>query len=203
MRVKDDACIRATLDENMCHRDLAMLPAQWQACGHVYRVLKQVLRARDSLGVFRPVSGTVILEGVTCDGPGPVPMGCGRRCPAFFRDEWLEPAEAPKERPPTAFVGMRARVRHWSEIRSMLDLHGRRDGITFLPEMEKYAGERFRVVARVAHVREDGEWTVPRGAVYLLEGLRCEGKGVGACGPCDGACPLLWHEDWLMLDQPT
>lgn len=203
VRVKDEASIRATLDAGGRHRHLALLPAQWHACGNVYRVLKQVRRARDSRGVFRPVSGTVILEGVTCDGPGPVPMGCGRRCPAFFRDDWLEPAEAPKEPPPPAFVGLRAHVRDWMDIRSGLDLHGRRDGVTFLPEMEKYAGARFRVVTRVPQVREGGSWTRPRGAIYILEGLHCEGGGMGACGPCDSACPLLWHEDWLILEEPA
>jgi CelD/BcsL family acetyltransferase involved in cellulose biosynthesis len=201
VRVKDEASIRATLDATQRHRGLALLPAQWHACGNVYRVLKEVRRARDRRGVFRSVSGTVLLDGVTCDGPGPPPLGCGRRCPAFFRDEWLEPAEAPRQLPSAPFVGLRAHVREWVDIRSGLDLRGRRDGVTFLPEMEQYVGKRYRVVARLPEVFESGTWSEPRGTIYILEGLSCGGAGVGACGPCDSACPLLWHQDWLILED--
>jgi CelD/BcsL family acetyltransferase involved in cellulose biosynthesis len=201
VRVIDEERLRATLDAKSRLRGLVFVPTQWQTCGHVYKVESHVRRLKDDRGRMRAVSGTVLLEGVTCTGHGPEPAGCGRHCPLMFRDEWLEPAAAPTRAPPPAFDGMRAHVRDLDEIRAGLDLHGRRDGVTFLPEMGQHAGKRFHVASRLARISENDEWTVPRSAVYILDGLRCRGEGIGRCGPCDRGCALLWHEDWLSLER--
>ncbi len=203
VRVLDADRIRATLDESSRLRGLAFVPAQWNACGGVYRVSKHVRRMRDDKGRMRPISGTVMLEGVTCAGNGPEPAGCGRHCPLMFRDEWLEPAEAPRRQPGGAFAGVRAHVRSLEEIRRGLDLHGRRDGVTFMPEMEQYAGRRFHVAGQLRQVFELDRWVEARAGIYILGGLHCGGAGMGARGPCDRSCALLWHEDWLILEPTT
>lgn len=199
VRVLDEDRLRATLDESSALRGLKFVPTQAVACGRVYRVQQHVRRMRDDHGRMRPIARTVLLEGVTCAGDGPEPAGCGRHCPLMFRDEWLEPAEPPTRRP-TPLPWRHARVRELEQIRATLDLAGRREGLTFMPEMEQYANQRFRVVDRLPKVYELDRWVEPRGAIYILAGLHCSGASTGARGPCHRACALLWHEDWLVLD---
>lgn len=201
VRVKDEAALRATLDERERTRGLLFTDAQWQTAGQVFQVQKQVRRLRDDHGRFRPVSRTVLLEGVDCSGHGEVPMGCGRHCPMMYRDEWLEPADAPPRGPTPATSGPHARVRGLGEIRAGLDLLGRRDGLTFMPEMAQYAGKRFPVASRLLQVFEHDRWIAPRAPIYILGGLHCSGAVVGDKGPCDRACALMWHADWLILED--
>ena len=151
---------------------------------------------------MRPIARTVLLAGVTCAGHGPGVAGCGRHCPMMYRDEWLEPAEAPRRAPPGPSIGLHARVRDADEIRAGLDVFGRRDGVTFLPEMAAYAGRRARIVEQLTRVFEHDRWVEPRAPVYLLEGLACSGTDLGDAGPCDRACALTWHRDWLMIEAP-
>ncbi|MBS1118414.1 MAG: cellulose biosynthesis (CelD)-like protein, partial [Deltaproteobacteria bacterium] len=66
VRVRDEAALRATLDEHAKTRGLAFVPAQWRTCGGVFRVARHVRRLRDDRGRFRPVSRTVLLEHVDC-----------------------------------------------------------------------------------------------------------------------------------------
>jgi hypothetical protein len=200
VRVLDAALIDATLDDRARSRGLSFVPLQFETCGKTYRVQRHVLRIRDDRGRFRPVSGTVLLEGVDCGGAGPEPAGCGRHCPLMFRDEWLEPAQPPHtERPPTTKV-RHARVRELEEIYAGLDLFGRRDGLTFLPEMAAYAGKRFPIVQRATTVFEYDHWIRTRRPISLLAGVNCNGTVTGRHGPCDRACALMWHEDWLILE---
>jgi hypothetical protein len=203
VRVLDADRIQATLDERSRLRGLQFLPAQLQSCGQVKRVQRQVRRVVDDHGRWRAVSGTVILEGVDCGGAGPEPAGCGRVCPLMFRDEWLEPAEAPAHVAPAPSNKRHARVRDPSEIAAGLDLRGRRDGLTFMPEMAACAGRRVQIARQITQVLEHDRWASPPKPIYVLEGLCCSGEGRGASGPCDRACPLLWHEDWLTIEPPT
>jgi CelD/BcsL family acetyltransferase involved in cellulose biosynthesis len=200
VRVLDEPRLRATLDARSRLRGLAVVPSQWPTCGQVYRVQRHVRRMRTDGGLFRPIARTVLLEGVDCNGRGPEPAGCGRHCPLMYRDEWLEPAPDPVHAPPPADTRPRARVRDVAEIVAGLDPFGRRDGLSFLPEMRAYAGRRFAVAARLTRVFEDDRWMAPKRRVYLLDGLQCKGTVCGSSGPCDRACALLWHEDWLLLE---
>jgi hypothetical protein len=200
VRVLDEPRLRATLDARSRLRGLAVVPSQWPTCGQVYRVQRHVRRMRTDGGLFRPIARTVLLEGVDCNGRGPEPAGCGRHCPLMYRDEWLEPAPDPVHAPPPADTRPRARVRDVAEIVAGLDPFGRRDGLSFLPEMRAYAGRRFAIAARLTRVFEDDRWMAPKRRVYLLDGLQCKGTVCGSSGPCDRACALLWHEDWLLLE---
>ena len=203
VRVREEAAIRATLDEGSRLRGLVFVPTQWDACGRVYRVQKPVLRILDDHGRFRTITRTVLLEGMTCAGHRDERAGCGRSCPLMFRDEWLEEAQPPHREPPSASARRHVRVRGADEIAAGLDLHGRRDGLTFMPEMAQYAARRFAIGQMLDQVFEYDRWVRPRRPIYLLEGLACSGAAVGANGPCDRACALLWHEDWLVVEPPS
>lgn len=202
VRVKPADQLRGALDDRDRTRGLAFVPTQWETVDQVYRVASHVRRLRDDHGVFRPVGRTVLLDGVDCAGHGPEPAGCGRHCPMMYRDEWLEPAPAPTRgpTPPATAHTAHARVRSFEEIREGLDLQGRRDGLTFMPEMAELAGKRFAVVNKLTQVFELDRWVETRAPIYLLEDVHCHGTVTGKRGPCDRACSMLWHADWLVLE---
>ena len=200
VRVRETAAVRALLDAKDKTRGLAFVPAQWNACGGVFRVASHVRRIRDDHGRFRAVHRTVLLEGVDCAfGSNGEPAGCGRHCPLMFRDEWLEAAEAPHAEPPSAKAVRHARVRELAEIQRGLDLFGRRDGVTFMPEMAAYAGRRFAILGSLDDVFEYDRWTKPQKPIYMLDGVHCTGA-ICRRDTCDRACTLLWHEDWLIVE---
>jgi hypothetical protein len=93
------------------------------------------------------------------------------------------------------------RVRSVEEIRAGLDLRGRRGGLTFMPEMAQHAGKRFAIARQLTKVFEYDRWIAPRAPIYILRGAHCSGAVVGDNGPCDRACALMWHEDWLILES--
>ncbi|HEU4732114.1 MAG TPA: hypothetical protein VFT22_29670, partial [Kofleriaceae bacterium] len=200
VRVKPADALRGVLDGRDRTRGLKFTDAQWQTAGQVFRTARQVRRLRDDHGRFRPVSRTVLLDGVDCAGHGPEPGGCGRHCPMMYRDEWLEPAAAPHRGPTVPHQVRHAHVRDLAEIAAGLDLHGRRDGLTFMPEMRAYAGKRFAIASQLTRVFEYDRWIAPRATIYILDGLSCSGALTGDRGPCDRACALLWHEDWLHVE---
>ncbi len=199
VRVIDEARLRATLDAAGRTRGLGFMPQQWETCGETFRVQKVVRRLRDDGGRMRAVHRTVLLEHVDCTGTGE-PKGCGRHCPLMYRDEWVEAAPASPHAPAPRDDRPHARVRTPDEIRATLDVFGQRDGLTFMPEMEAWAGQRFPVARRIERVFELDRWVAPRAPVYVLEGLRCTGAALGGRGPCDRGCALLWHRDWLLTE---
>lgn len=203
VRVKSADELRPVLDDRDRTRGLLFTEAQWKTAGQVFRVAHHVRRLRDDHGKFRPVSRTVLLEGVDCAGDGPTPAGCGRHCPMMYRDEWLEPAAAPQRGPTQGRSVRHARVRDLDEILAGLDLHGRRDGLTFMPEMRAYVGKRFAIASKLSEVFEYDRWIATRTPIYILEGLHCTGAVVGKRGPCDRACALMWHEAWLHVDPDS
>ena len=198
VRVRDQAGLRETLDGRSRLRGLEFTSPQWATCSKVYRVMKSVRRIIDDRGKLRPVSRSVLLAGVDCtsDGFG----GCGRNCPMMYRDEWLDPAEPPPSEPVASGADMRfARVRPLQQILTRLDWLGQREGLMFMPEMARYAGTRAGILRRLSQVFEYDSWREPPHPIYILDGLHCSGGILGSQGPCDRACRLLWHADWLEL----
>src|SRR5258708_2073567 len=158
VRVQDQETIKRTLDTQSRLRGLLFLPYQWAYCRKVYRVQRVVRSLIDDEGIFRPVSRTILLEGVTCPSE-PGEEGCGRDCPLMFRDEWVEPAEAPADVAPAPEVEpengtVYVRVRSAQEIKASLDGNGKREGLLFMPEMYHWAGMRFRVARKISAVFE-------------------------------------------------
>lgn len=205
VQVLDQESVRRTLDAKSRLRGLVFVHWQWAFCGGVYQVEKVMRRIIDDQGIFRPISGTVLLRGVDCGGPSGT-EGCGRRCPLMFRDEWLKPLTGPVSVPPHSVgAGHFMWIRSLEEIRASLDRQGKRDGLLFMPEMAQWTGQRFRVARQTTRVYEhDGTkyagYVPTRFPVYILEGLHCSGAVLGPQGPCDRRCPILWHPDWLKDD---
>jgi hypothetical protein len=188
------------LDDDGTLRGLAFGSAHWRTIKRLYRVGGHVRRVLGDDGGFRSVDRTVLLEGAHCDGDDTRDGGCGRQCPLMYRDEWLEAAAGPPDPPPQRTVARYARVRTSDEIEAGLDLRGRRDGVTFMPEMAAYAGMRLRIVEKIERLYELEHHVAPRAGIYLLAAAHCTGAVLGDRGPCDRACALLWHEDWLTME---
>jgi hypothetical protein len=91
-------------------------------------------------------------------------------------------------------------VKSLADIQATLDVVGQRQGLTFMPEMARHAGTRVRVQRAPGKVFEHDRWLETPAPVYILEGLRCTGDVLGSDGPCERACWLLWHADWLELE---
>jgi hypothetical protein len=194
VRVKDEAMVRATLDDRDRHRGLWFTGSQWSFCGGVYQVERVVRRMVDDHYRVRRLSGTVALAGATCHGADGT-QGCGMDCALLFRDEWLEPAPAPvpAARPSTLW----ATVRSLAEIHATLGPDGRLHGVPFQAGMERHAGTRHGAT-ELRH-RSLVWWQHPTGGRwYILDGLRCGGEPLAA--GCDRRCALLWHESWLHVE---
>ncbi len=101
----------------------------------------------------------------------------GRKCDQLRRDDVVE-------------------LRSPAEILETLDEDGCLDGVPFMPEMLRFFGGQFTVVARVERacdtVNPINSRRMPN--TVLLDGLRCDGS---AHGGCEAGCLLYWKEPWL------
>lgn len=89
VEVKTKEEIQATLDKHGKTRGLGFAPEMAECCGRQYRVAGRVERLiLEWSGEMQPISDTVILEGVTCDGISR--RGCPRDCYQLWREAWLK-----------------------------------------------------------------------------------------------------------------
>ena len=86
-------------------------------------------------------------------------------------------------------------IKSEEEIRRTLDAIGKNRGLGFMPEMWPYCGQQGRVLKRVEKIcLEEASRTVrSMKDTVILEGLFCQGNGIG----CDRACFYFWRECWL------
>lgn len=98
--------------------------------------------------------------------------------------------------------GWRPAVGDWVEVRSpgeilpTLDGQGDAERLPFMPEMVRFAGQRFQVTASAHKTCDTARRTGGRKlrqAVHLAD-LRCDGS---AHGGCQAECLLFWKSDWL------
>jgi hypothetical protein len=111
----------------------------------------------------------------------------------------VEAADVPRRLMPGEWVEVRA----LPEILATLDERGRLSGLSFMPEMERYCGRRFRVSRRADkacdRIQKSGNRRLVN-AVHL-EDLRCDGASHDGCG---AACLIFWKEAWLLpANGPT
>ena len=92
VEVKSKEEIQTTLDKHGRTRGLGFAPEMLGCCGRRYRVASRVERLiLEWSGQMQPISDTVILEGVTCDGVSR--RGCPRDCHQLWREAWLKRAK--------------------------------------------------------------------------------------------------------------
>jgi len=86
-------------------------------------------------------------------------------------------------------------VKSVAEIEETLDAGGKNRGMGLIPEMRRYAGQKFRVARRVDSVIVEwsGDNRILRDTV-ALENVNCQGIGFRRC---PRSCPHLWREAWL------
>jgi hypothetical protein len=90
VQVKSLDEILATLDSDRRHNGLLWMNGMSRYCGTRQRVYKQVRWiVLEHTGQLRRVKGTVLLEGVMCDGSDF--GGCDRSCLFFWKEAWLRP----------------------------------------------------------------------------------------------------------------
>ncbi len=93
-------------------------------------------------------------------------------------------------------VGEWVEIRPAHEILATLDTQGDTRSMPFMPEMLRFAGQRFQVTASAHKTcdtarRTGGRWL--QAAVHLAD-LRCDGSGHGGC---QAECLLFWKTSWL------
>jgi hypothetical protein len=102
--------------------------------------------------------------------------------------------KSPSERP--LRPGDVVEVKSAEEILATLDEDGSLDSMPFMPEMVRYAGQRFTVTRRVDKICDTIAATGSRRmhATVYLDDLRCDGSGHGGC---QAGCLIYWKEAWL------
>jgi hypothetical protein len=93
-------------------------------------------------------------------------------------------------------LGELVEVRSEKEIFATLDREGKLRGLSFIPEMRKYCGKRFRVYKKLRKIiiETTGELRTVKTPTVFLEGVFCDGN---AHGGCDRSCFFFWREAWL------
>lgn len=87
-------------------------------------------------------------------------------------------------------------VRSAAEILRTLDETGRMAGLPFMPEMAKFLGQRFTVVARGDKICDTIKYTGSRRLEdsVIIDSPRCDGSSHDGC---QAECRVFWKEDWL------
>jgi len=93
-------------------------------------------------------------------------------------------------------LGEMVQVRSLAEIAMTLDERGRHKGLYFMPEMEKFCGQEFKIFKKIGTIllESNGELRTIKNPTYFLEGVFCDGSQQGGC---DRSCFHYWREVWL------
>ena len=94
--------------------------------------------------------------------------------------------------------GALVEVRSPEAILRTLDERGELDALPFMPEMARFCGQRFRVLARAERlcdtITDKGCASRRMADVVFLDDTRCDGA---AHGGCQTLCRLYWKTAWL------
>jgi hypothetical protein len=87
-------------------------------------------------------------------------------------------------------------VRSIDEIFATLNEEKKYKGLYFMPEMEKFCGQKFKVFKKVEVIKLEstGEVRRLRSPTVFLEGVYCKGERQDGC---DRSCFHFWREVWL------
>ena len=90
--------------------------------------------------------------------------------------------------------GESVEVKSFPEILSTLDANGKLHGLEFIPGMQQFCGQRFKVFKRIATLYQEESGQVRRlKNTVLLDDVQCDGLLM----KCDRSCYLFWREAWL------
>jgi len=109
------------------------------------------------------------------------------------KDNSIDPSKIPSVL--NLLPGEIVEVRSEKEIISTLE-GSKYNGLSFMPEMLKYCGKKFKVLKRINRYIIEGKKSKcirPKNTV-ILEGVFCDGSWHGGC---DRTCYCLWREKWL------
>jgi len=98
VRVRTEAEILATLDGDGKLEGMPFMPEMTRFFGQTFRVYRRAVKTCVEGNAIRRLTDTVLLEGLRCDGA--FHEGCQRSCPYFWKEAWLELAEADAAREP-------------------------------------------------------------------------------------------------------
>jgi hypothetical protein len=87
-------------------------------------------------------------------------------------------------------------VRSIDEISQTLDENRKCKGLLFMPEMEKFCGEKSKVfkIVKIIKLESTGEVRKLKTPSVFLEGVYCNGERHEGC---DRSCFHFWKEAWL------
>lgn len=91
VRVRSEAEIASTLDEDGKLEGMPFMPEMARFCGQVLRVHRRARKTCVEGNSLRRLGATLLLEGSRCDGSHH--DGCQRNCQLFWKEAWLEPVE--------------------------------------------------------------------------------------------------------------
>jgi hypothetical protein len=84
------------------------------------------------------------------------------------------------------------------EIRKTLDENDQTDGLTFMPEMQKYCGTKREILRRVKYLFDEHVWKMKKiKNIVILKGVICNGEDKLSEEGCDRGCYFCWAEKWL------
>jgi hypothetical protein len=99
-------------------------------------------------------------------------------------------------------VGDVVEVRSAAEILATLDENGELESLPFMPEMQRYCGQRltvYKVAHKLCDTQTGSGMRRMTNAVHL-SGVRCDGSGHGGC---QASCMIYWKHAWLRRVDAT
>jgi hypothetical protein len=95
--------------------------------------------------------------------------------------------------------GEDVKVLEKNAIIQSLDANKMLDGVLFMDNMWQFCGKTFKILKVVRNFfnYQNEKLYRCRSPVYILDGLRCDGKSLSFDRICDKSCHLLWHQSWI------
>lgn len=95
VRIKTEAEILETLDENLVNRGMGFHHEMVPYCGKTFRVKQRVQTIiNEKTGQLKQLKNScLVLDGADCHGCYTRPLNCPRACPPYWREIWLERVE--------------------------------------------------------------------------------------------------------------
>ncbi len=80
-------------------------------------------------------------------------------------------------------------------IEQTLNSQGRCKGLSFMPNMKTFCGQRSTVLAKPRHILDQGGYKVQKSKdIIILNHFYCNGDDIVGC---DRTCLYYWKDDWL------